>query len=320
MLGAVGDATPGDGAAVPGRAQPTRRRTVLRIAAIAAVIVIIYAIVVALYAVSGAVTSLSPKQPEAPKGGVTVVVTVESMDAASQRADVSVHIDPSPALYTGDEFALTHDVHVIVSPIEGSQALDFPAQSALTTKSVRIMTDGEIGNWPFDSYRADQLVVLAYVTDGGAARPIPTNVWFTGDVPGWRVDASTKGAETDIVPSTLLGAVAAAPTIDFRATRSGSTVAFAFVLLALLVVMPCLVLFVAITAFRGKRKLEPSFMGWMGAMLFATIPLRTFLPGSPPIGSWIDFTVVLWVVVGLIVGLVVYVAAWARWAKPERAQ
>ena len=53
-------------------------------------------------------------------------------------------------------------------------------------------------------------------------------------------------------------------------------------------------------------------------MLFATIPLRTFLPGSPPIGSWIDFTVVLWVVVGLIVGLAIYVAAWARWGHPER--
>jgi hypothetical protein len=54
----------------------------------------------------------------------------------------------------------------------------------------------------------------------------------------------------------------------------------------------------------------------MGAMLFATIPLRTFLPGSPPIGSWIDYTVVLWVVVGLIVGLAIYVAAWARWSHP----
>jgi hypothetical protein len=76
------------------------------------------------------------------------------------------------------------------------------------------------------------------------------------------------------------------------------------------------VLFVAITAFRGRRKVEASFMSWMGAMLFATIPLRTFLPGSPPIGSWIDFLIVLWVIVGLIAGLAIYVAAWMRWGTP----
>jgi phage shock protein PspC (stress-responsive transcriptional regulator) len=108
--------------------------------------------------------------------------------------------------------------------------------------------------------------------------------------------------------------------VSIDAARSGSTIAFGFVLLTLMVLMPCLVLFVAIAAFRAKRKVEPSFMSWMGAMLFATIPLRTFLPGSPPIGSWIDFLVVLWVVVGLISGLAIYVAAWWKWgARSDRA-
>jgi hypothetical protein len=51
----------------------------------------------------------------------------------------------------------------------------------------------------------------------------------------------------------------------------------------------------------------------MAAMLFATIPLRTFLPGSPPIGSWVDYLVVLWVVAGLVLGMVTYVLAWLRW-------
>ncbi|MBN9171290.1 MAG: DUF4436 family protein, partial [Microbacterium sp.] len=38
------------------------------------------------------------------------------------------------------------------------------------------------------------------------------------------------------------------------------------------------------------------------------------MPGSPPIGSWVDFTVVLWVIGALIVGLAIYVAAWLRWS------
>ncbi|MGN6126557.1 MAG: DUF4436 family protein, partial [Humibacter sp.] len=212
---------------------------------------------------------------------------------------------------------LTTDIHVIVSPILGSQAIVFKAQSPPSTQTVEVFASGEIENWPFDVYRADKMVVLAYVDSDGVARPIPTNVWLTGGVPGWNVDAQLVGKAPAESPQTLPEALNTLPAIDVWAPRSGSTIAFAFVLLALLVAMPCLVLYVAIMAFRGRRKLEPSFMGWMGAMLFATIPLRGFLPGSPPIGSWIDFTVVLWVVVGLIAGLVVYVAAWSRWSPPH---
>ena len=85
-------------------------------------------------------------------------------------------------------------------------------------------------------------------------------------------------------------------------------------------VLPVLGLTVAIVAYRGIRKVEATLMSWMAAMLFATIPLRTFLPGSPPIGSWVDYLVVLWVVAGLVLGLVIYVLAWLRWGtRGERA-
>lgn len=296
------------------------RFTLGRVVAVVAVFVLLYAAVVTLYALSGNVASLNATEPEPDDGGVTVILNVEGVDAVHQRVDMSVQVDPSETLLSGDSITLKQDVHVIVSPIEGSQALTFEAQATASTKPVTLLTEGEVARWPFDAYHAKQMIVLAYVMDNGEARPIPTNIWFTGDVPGWSVSVSQKGKAPKELPSTLVQAAAVSPLIDVVATRSVSTVAFAFVLLALLIVMPCLVLFVAITAYRGRRKLEPSFMGWMGAMLFATIPLRGFLPGSPPIGSWIDYTVVLWVVVGLIVGLAIYVAAWARWARPEPAR
>ena len=291
----------------------------LRIAAVALAFVLVYVAVVTLYAFSGNVTSPSANGPEPDSGGVTVVLNVEGVDAAHQRIDMTARIDPSQTLLSGDGLALAEDIDVIVSPIDGSQTLAFKADSAVATKPVRLLAEGEIGTWPFDRYGTDKLVVLAYVTSEGVSRPIPTKVWMTGDVPGWSGSVAQRTKAPAQQPATLAEAVITAPRLDFSVGRSASTVAFAFVLLALLVMMPCLVLFVAITAFRGRRRLEPSFMGWMGAMLFATIPLRTFLPGSPPIGSWIDFTVVLWVVVGLVAGLAVYVAAWARWARPEPA-
>ncbi|GAA0993931.1 DUF4436 family protein [Subtercola frigoramans] len=103
------------------------------------------------------------------------------------------------------------------------------------------------------------------------------------------------------------------PTVEITARRSASIVAFGIVLLVLMAVLPVLVLFLALRANTGRRKVEATLTSWIGAMLFAIIPLRTFLPGSPPVGSWIDYLVVLWVIVGLVTGLAIYVLAIDRW-------
>ncbi len=44
-------------------------------------------------------------------------------------------------------------------------------------------------------------------------------------------------------------------------------------------------------------------------MLFAVVPLRNILPGTPPAGSWIDQAVVIWVLIALATALVFYIAA-----------
>ena len=55
-------------------------------------------------------------------------------------------------------------------------------------------------------------------------------------------------------------------------------------------------LFVALQTLRNKRRFQPPMTTWYAAMLFAIVPLRNALPDAPPIGSWIDVTVTLWVV------------------------
>jgi hypothetical protein len=47
-------------------------------------------------------------------------------------------------------------------------------------------------------------------------------------------------------------------------------------------------------------------------MLFAVVPLRNFLPGSPPTGAWIDQTIVIWVLLGPAVAMMIYIVAWYR--------
>ena len=40
------------------------------------------------------------------------------------------------------------------------------------------------------------------------------------------------------------------------------------------------------------------------------------MPGGPPIGVWIDYIVLLWVVVIFMTSLAVFVAAWLRYGDP----
>ncbi len=108
-------------------------------------------------------------------------------------------------------------------------------------------------------------------------RAVPTLLCGSAHVPGWTFSSEEIAGTDEVV-------VDGEPVTQMRitATRSGATVAFGIVILGLMAVLPVLGLTVAIIAYRGIRKVEATLMSWMAAMLFATIPLRTFLPGSPP--------------------------------------
>jgi hypothetical protein len=99
--------------------------------------------------------------------------------------------------------------------------------------------------------------------------------------------------------------------------RSPSTAAFAAVIVAVLISLAGVALFVAVQTSRGLRKFQPPMATWYAAMLFAVVPLRNALPDSPPIGFWIDVTVVLWVIVVLVASMLLYISCWWRQLKPE---
>jgi hypothetical protein len=71
-------------------------------------------------------------------------------------------------------------------------------------------------------------------------------------------------------------------------------------------------LFVAIQMLTKRRPFLPPFSTWYAAMLFAVVPLRNILPGTPPPGAWIDQAVVIWVLIGLATALILYIIAWYR--------
>ncbi len=297
-----------------GTREPFRLRRRFVAGGIILLVVLGYVAVVLLYA-ANARSEHGGSAGTPVEDSVLVVMSPVAVNGPGERLSVDARIYPPDSLVAADNLTLTQSLSVIISPIDGTQDVSLDADSlAFVTKTVSIPAAGSVENWPFDRYDAN-IVVVATTTVDGVKQTLPTFVRWEGSLSGWNFQAQENDEKTAGITEAD-GTTTPLPTIDITASRSGSTLAFGFLLLGLLVVMPTLVLFVAIRCYTGKRKVEATLTSWMGAMLFATIPLRTFLPGSPPIGSWIDFLIVLWVIVGLIAGLTIYVLAWNRWGTP----
>lgn len=281
------------------RPAPSRRRSVLWSVVSVVIFAALYATVVGLYAGSGDVVASG--EGETTGDTVALALTPEKMDATTNRFSMSV------VPTQGDDGTVTNGLvalrsfGVLISAVAGSKATPFEDGGVIAPIETSLVMDGEIENWPFDRYTVRTVMTAIEEEADGESVPLPTTVQpAKRGIPGWDIAV----AETP-----LGGGILA---VDITVTRSGSTIAFGIVLLTLMVIIPILVVTVAVIVLRGKRKVEVTALGWMGAMLFATIPLRNFLPGSPPIGSWIDYLIVLWVLAALVAGLVLFVVAWVR--------
>jgi hypothetical protein len=161
---------------------------------------------------------------------------------------------------------------------------------------------GHTERWPFDSYHSGPIEVQLFRGGDTQNPPELVPVTFIDHVPGFKVSASkVSGHEA----------------YRLTARRAVSTALFAVVICGVLITIAALALVVAIQTMRDRRKFQPPMTTWYAALLFAVVPLRNALPGSPPFGAWIDITVVLWVIVALVIAMLLYVVCWWRHLRPE---
>ncbi len=283
-----------------------RRGRALAIVLIAA-LVLVYVVVVALYAVNERFANVVGCTEDPPADAVLLSLTAESVNASSDRIVGNLTVLSFGPVGSADTSLLSEPLTILVSDTDGPRSFTIAQDEIPSPQSLNFITDGYIERWPFDSHSVD-VAIVSLQGEGDDMTAIPTLLCGSAHVPGWTFSSEeVAGTDEVVVDGEQVTQV------RITATRSVATVAFGIVILGLMAVLPVLGLTVAIVAYRGIRKVEATLMSWMAAMLFATIPLRTFLPGSPPIGSWVDYLVVLWVVAGLVLGLVIYVLAWLRW-------
>lgn len=271
-------------------------KSLLRASVIVVAVVLAYVFVVVAYAIGN-----SPEGPDtrvANPAGALVYLDLNSVDGEDFSIGVRVSVYPGRDLLDGNGYPLTA-LAVDVSPIADDRVLLFESGRTIGPVASTIYSDGDIRQWPFDRYRAESVVVRVFADTDAGREPIPSTVVVTDSLTGWNVDAGpddhASGEPFDIIMS-----------------RNVASKVFALAICVVLLALPACALFVAVQTLRRRKKFQPPMVTWFAVMLFAVLPIRNLFPGAPPIGSWVDFSVVLWVVLGLIVAMILYVGTWWR--------
>jgi hypothetical protein len=238
-----------------------------------------------------------------------VQVRLEKLDTVANRLTVNVLVYPKDSLYDKNLGVLTTDAAVRLYPENDLGDLQYPVGKAPAQVSTTIEAHGDPGNWPFDTYKTEVIAADVFTGTGQNREKAPARVEAAGKLDGWDATVTRVHDPEDSNPDVL-------DDVTITLHRAKGPLIFDVGICLVLIALPVLALWVAIPVALGRTSFLPPMTTWYGAMLFAIVPLRSILPGSPPYGSWIDQAIVLWVLIALVVALALFLVGW--WRQRDR--
>ncbi|GLE52128.1 DUF4436 domain-containing protein [Mycobacterium montefiorense] len=281
------------------------RRSRLGIAGVV-LLVAAYVVSIALYIGSGMghrnVAVRGFTAPDVPK----VTIDVQEVQTNNSLLIADVSVAPGPSMLDPQTHSLKEDLTIAVTSAVTASKRTWPKGTLPDVFRVSLAVAGEVAEWPFDEYHSGPIV--AELLSGSSNLRLAATVTLVDRILGWDIEVNRLD-EADLVSPYQVDVM-----------RAPSTVAFGVVILAVLIALAAFGAFVAVQTVRDRRQFQPPMTTWYAAMLFAVVPLRNALPDAPPFGSWIDITIVLWVIVVLVISMGLYISCWWRHLRPEPEQ
>lgn len=265
-----------------------------------------YVVSIALYIGSGMghrnVAVRGFTAPDVPK----VTIDVQEVQTNNSLLIADVSVAPGPSMLDPQTHSLKEDLTIAVTSAVTASKRTWPKGTLPDVFRVSLAVAGEVAEWPFDEYHSGPIV--AELLSGSSNLRLAATVTLVDRILGWDIEVNRLD-EADLVSPYQVDVM-----------RAPSTVAFGVVILAVLIALAAFGAFVAVQTVRDRRQFQPPMTTWYAAMLFAVVPLRNALPDAPPFGSWIDITIVLWVIVVLVISMGLYISCWWRHLRPEPEQ
>jgi hypothetical protein len=233
-----------------------------------------------------------------------VLIRLDELKTVANRLAVKVLVYPKEDMWDSRLDVLKSDTAVRMDPPNDLGDLVYPAGKSPAQVATTVEAHGDPEIWPFDSYKTDTLSAEVLVGSGEDRKYKPARVEVAGKLEGWDATVQRVGEGGQ--------EAGGGDSVIITLHRSKAPLIFDLGICLVLFAMPALALAVVIPMLLGKRKLVPPFGGWFAALLFAVIPIRNFLPGAPPPGAWIDQALVIWVLIGLVGAMGLYMYTWYK--------
>lgn len=287
---------------VPARPRPISGRGWLIVAIVLVLLAIAYTYVITNYNAEGGSRVTGGLGPTSTPG-LMVTMQPTTIDATKDVATLQYTFVMTGDQYVDAQQHLKENLRIFIESASGTQEVKYQAGDAVGRIDGTIPIDGEIAQYPLDSYAATTLIsadTYTVGTDGSMASSGPVRVGLqgTGGINGWDTLMTLPVSMSDVALASL------------TFTRAFSTQAFALVMLAMVSVLAAFALVVSLLVLTRRRRVEVALLGWTAALLFALPLLRTYLPNSPPVGAAIDVFIYLWVILAAALACVFIVAAW----------
>ena len=205
-------------------------------------------------------------------------VRVQQVDALNEDLVVSVLPTPRGSLVQPDRTPVK-SFTVEVGETAAPPLLRFPAGLPIVAQTVKVgfQNGGTVSDYPLDRYTA----VLQFIGMLGD-RHVPLFVRLREADPFFNASVRATGTYPYVVRYSV------------RVSRSRGTLIFAWFIMVAMWALALSVLGGALDLIsRGSGVVWPA-LGWMAATLFALVGMRNAAPGSPPIGSLIDYAAFFW--------------------------
>ncbi|MFC9595280.1 DUF4436 domain-containing protein [Streptomyces sp. NPDC056944] len=207
---------------------------------------------------------------------VDVDASVQRVDAAGRELILRVLVTPRGELAEAGGVSPTEDLTLQTSTSTRGD-LSFKAHSRIATMDLPVtLTGGSITDYPFDAYDA---AVEFSATQGGEKVPVRMTLSNSDALFSADVDASDDNGTA---------------VFDVGLARSRSVLVFAVFMMTAMWALAVAVLTGTWFLVTRRKGLTWPALGWMAATLFALAAFRNAAPGSPPIGSLMDYLAFLW--------------------------
>lgn len=267
------------------------------------VLTLLAALIAGLWSVSVSMFSEQPaeiKPAAVSSQGLQATVRASSFTANTGMLTVRVKFNPTPDLLDARGL-LNEAVDIRVVDDEGVHLVQFDAGDPLSAEEISLQMDGDVNNYPYDTYQGSFSFLAETVSSTGELVPLTLAIGAEHAETGWFTKYEINREATDEAKVTVVS-------MD----REPFQIGFALILGALMLLLTLMAVFVGILVITNRRESDPGVVGWLVGIVFALPFVRLIMPGDPPLGCLLDVEMFSWSMLLSVIAATLAMIAWVR--------